>query len=182
MWDRIYNRTWSPLHEWAQPVLYDRQTTNTVSYDRHRPIRFKHEVYMVICDFYIFSVESSKICVAKPSKRVNFISKHTRMCDNASITRTKVYLEPYLEPYNNRMKIDLQTVFNPWQTLLDREYPCFVRTYSCYIRVSIVPTHPQARLEHYTRTSQPVYNRVYRIGTVCPTVFSVRQALITFRI
>ena len=28
--DRIYNRTWSPLHEWAQQVLYDRHTTNTV--------------------------------------------------------------------------------------------------------------------------------------------------------
>ena len=27
-----------------------------------------------------------------------------------------------------------------------------------------------------TRTSQPVYNRVYRIGTVCLTVFCVRQA------
>ena len=33
--DRIYNRTWSPLHEWAQSVLYDRHTTNTVSYDCH---------------------------------------------------------------------------------------------------------------------------------------------------
>ena len=42
VWDRIYNRTWSPLHE------------------------------------------------AKPSKRINFISKHARMCDNSSITRTKV--------------------------------------------------------------------------------------------
>ena len=35
VWDCIYNRTWSPLHEWARPVLYDRHTTNTVSYDRH---------------------------------------------------------------------------------------------------------------------------------------------------
>ena len=35
------------------------------------------------------SVESSKIYEAKPSKRVN-LSKHTRMCDNSSITRTKV--------------------------------------------------------------------------------------------
>ena len=55
-----------------------------------RPIRFKYELYMVICHFYTFSVENSKICEAKPSKRVNFISKHTRMCDNSSITRTKV--------------------------------------------------------------------------------------------
>ena len=55
-----------------------------------RPIRFKYELYIVICDFYTFSVESSKICDAKPSKRVNFISKHTRMCDNSSITQTKV--------------------------------------------------------------------------------------------
>ena len=55
-----------------------------------RPIRFKYELYMVICDFYTFSVESSKICEAKPSERVNFISKHTRMRDNSSITRTKV--------------------------------------------------------------------------------------------
>ena len=37
----------------------------------------------------ITSVESSKIYEAKPSKRVN-LSKHTRMCDNSSITRTKV--------------------------------------------------------------------------------------------
>ena len=44
-----------------------------------RPIRFKYELYMVICHFYTFSVESSKICEAKPSKRVNFISKHIRM-------------------------------------------------------------------------------------------------------
>ena len=51
-----------------------------------RPIRFKYELYMVICDFYTFSVESSKICEAKPSKGVNFISKHTRMCDNSSLT------------------------------------------------------------------------------------------------
>ena len=35
----------------------------------------------------------------------------------------------------------------------------------------------QARLELNTCTSQPVYNRVYGIGTVCPAVFSVRQAL-----
>ena len=34
-----------------------------------------------------------------------------------------------------------------------------------------------SRLELNTHTSQPVYNRVYRIGTVCPTVFCVRQAL-----
>ena len=66
------------------------------------------------------------------------------------------------------------------QTLLDRVYPCFVHTctYSCYIRVLIVPTHPQARLELNTRFNQSVYNRVYRIGTVCTTVFFVRQALI----
>ena len=51
-----------------------------------QPIQFKYELYMVICDFYTFSVESSKICEAKPSKRVNFISKHTRMRDNLSIT------------------------------------------------------------------------------------------------
>ena len=37
----------------------------------------------------------------------------------------------------------------------------------------------QARLELNTRTSQPVYIRVYRIGTVWPTVFCVRQALMT---
>ena len=49
-----------------------------------QPIRFKYELYMVICDFYTFSVESSKIYEAKPSKRVNFISKHTRMCDDSS--------------------------------------------------------------------------------------------------
>ena len=55
-----------------------------------RPIRFKYELYMVICDFYTFSVESSKTCEAMPSKRVNFISKHTRMCDNSSTARTKV--------------------------------------------------------------------------------------------
>ena len=55
-----------------------------------RPIRFKYELYMIICYFYTFSVESSKICEAKPPKRVNFISKHTRMCDNSSITRTKI--------------------------------------------------------------------------------------------
>ena len=42
-----------------------------------RPIRFKYELYMVICHFYTFSVESSRIREAKPSKRVNFISKHT---------------------------------------------------------------------------------------------------------
>ena len=40
-------------------------------------------------NFDNFSVESSKIYEAKPSKRVN-LSKHTRMCDNSSITRTKV--------------------------------------------------------------------------------------------
>jgi len=34
---------------------------------------------------------------------------------------------------------------------------------------------PQARLEPNTHTSRPVYNRVYRMGTVCPTVFCVRQ-------
>ena len=45
---------------------------------------------MVNRHFYTFSVESSKICEAKPSKRVNYISKHTRMCDNSSITRTKI--------------------------------------------------------------------------------------------
>ena len=39
--DRIYNRTWSPLHEWAQPVLYDRHTTNTVSYDRNTTNTFQ---------------------------------------------------------------------------------------------------------------------------------------------
>ena len=33
------------------------------------------------------------------------------------------------------------------------------------------------QLELNTRTSQPLYNRVYRVGTVCPTVFCVRQAL-----
>ena len=33
-----------------------------------RPIQFKYELYMVICDFYTFSVKSSKICEAKPSK------------------------------------------------------------------------------------------------------------------
>ena len=55
-----------------------------------RPIRFKYELYMVICHFYTFSVESLKICEAKPTKRVNFILKHTRMCDNWSTTRTKV--------------------------------------------------------------------------------------------
>ena len=55
-----------------------------------RPIRFKYKLYMVICHFYTFSVESSKICEAKPSKQVNFTSKHTRMCDNSSITRTKM--------------------------------------------------------------------------------------------
>ena len=42
---------------------------------------------------------------------------------------------------------------------------------------SSISTHPQARLELNTRTSQPAYKRVYRIGTVCPTVFCVRQAL-----
>ena len=55
-----------------------------------QPIRFKYKLYMVICHFYTFSVEGSKICEAKPSKRVNFISKHTGMCDNWSITQTKV--------------------------------------------------------------------------------------------
>ena len=55
-----------------------------------RSILFKYELYMVICHFYTFSVESSKICEAKPSKRVNLISKYTRICDNSSITRTKV--------------------------------------------------------------------------------------------
>ena len=108
-----------------------------------RPIGFKYELYMVICYFYTFSVESSKICEAKPSKRVYFISKHTRMCDNSSITRTKVggtlckpckcpvnrvkvvfnrtrplqtvldRTRPYLELYNIRMKIILQIVFKP---------------------------------------------------------------------
>ena len=55
-----------------------------------RPIRFKYKLYMFICDFHTFSIESSKFIEAKPSKRVNFISKHTGMCDNSSITRTKV--------------------------------------------------------------------------------------------
>ena len=55
-----------------------------------RPIRFNYELHMVICHFHYFSVKSSKIFEAKPSKRVNFISKLTRMCDNSSITRTKV--------------------------------------------------------------------------------------------
>ena len=67
-----------------------------------RPIRFKYELYMVSCHFYTFSVESSKICEAKPSKRVNFIPKHTRMCDNSSITGTKVG-----EPYINLVNVQL---------------------------------------------------------------------------
>ena len=75
-----------------------------------RQIRFKYELYMVICDFYTFSVESLKICGAKPSKRVIFISKHTQMCDNSSITRTKVggtICKPFKCPVN-RVKV----VFN----------------------------------------------------------------------
>ena len=64
-----------------------------------RQMRFKYELDMVICDFYTFSVESSKICEAKPIKRVNFISKHTQMCDNSSITRTKS-VGPYVNPVN----------------------------------------------------------------------------------
>ena len=32
----------------------------------------------------------------------------------------------------------LQIVFKPWQTLLYRVYPYFIRAYSCYIRVSLV--------------------------------------------
>ena len=77
----MYNRTWSALHEWAQPVLYDRQTTSTVYTIAIRQIRFKYELYMVICHFYTFSVKNSKICEAKPSKRVNFkpVLHRTRM-------------------------------------------------------------------------------------------------------
>ena len=80
--DRTYNPTWSPLHEWAHSFLYDRHTTYTVTVQ----VRTIHGHLA----FYTFSVESSKICEAKPSKRVNFISEHTQMCDNSSITRTKV--------------------------------------------------------------------------------------------
>ena len=47
---------------------------------------------------YLHIVEISKIYEAKPSKRVNF-SKHTRMSDTSSITRTKS-VGPYVNPVN----------------------------------------------------------------------------------
>ena len=52
--DRIYNRTWSPLHEWAQPVLYDRHTTNTVWYDRHTTYTVQVRIIHGLLQFLFF--------------------------------------------------------------------------------------------------------------------------------
>ena len=102
--ERPYETEYTTAHEVHSSSELNRFYTIAI-----RPIRFhtiairqmwfKYELDMVICDVYTFSVESSKICEAKPIKRVNFISKHTQMCDNSSITRTKS-VGPYVNPVN----------------------------------------------------------------------------------
>ena len=92
---RPYETVYTPAHEVHSTSELNRFYTIAIRPIRFhtiviRPIRFKYELYMVICHFYTFSVESSKICEAKPSKRVNFISKHTRIYDYSSMTRTNV--------------------------------------------------------------------------------------------
>ena len=130
MYNRISDRTrpwetvWDRTRPYIQPHMKSTQWVSSTGfirspYDQYGFIRspYKYELYMVICHFYAFSVESSKICEAKPSKRVNFISKHTLMCDNTSITRTKVggtVCKPCKCPVN-RVKV----VFN----LLGRNRP-----------------------------------------------------------
>ena len=93
--ERPYETVYTTAHEVHSTSELNRFYTIAIRSIRFhtiaiRPIRFKYELNMVICHFYTFSVESSKVCGAKPSKRVNFISKHTRICDNSGITRTKV--------------------------------------------------------------------------------------------
>ena len=80
--DRPYESVYTTAHE-----VYSTSELNAIHTIAIRPIRFhtiairsirfKYDLYIVICDFYTFSVEGSKIREAKSSKRVNFISKHT---------------------------------------------------------------------------------------------------------
>ena len=122
---RLYETVYTTTHEVHSTSELNRFYTIAIQQIRFhmiaiRPLWFKYELYIVICHFYTFSVESLKIYEAKPSKRVNFISKHTRMCDNSNITRTKVggsVCKP-CKCQVNRVKV----VFNrtrPYNTILE---------------------------------------------------------------
>ena len=50
----------------------------------------------------------------------------------------------------------MQILFKP---LIDRVYACFIRTFE----PNSYQLNPKSQLEHKTRTSQPVYNRIYRM-------------------
>ena len=95
VWDhtRPYKLTWSPLNKQAQRGLYYRQTTCMVSHDRHTTItvqvRIIHSHFLFLF-FFCWKFENLWSQAIKKSQfYINFISKHTPMCDNSSITWTK---------------------------------------------------------------------------------------------
>ena len=145
--DRIYNRTWSPHHEWAQPCQYRIQIVWN---------RTQTKVSGTVC----------KPCKC-PVNRVKVVFNRTRL------------QQTVLDRTWNRTTI-------VWKSCSNRDKPfawSSISVLCSYMYILVLHSSlnrtksSQARLELNTRTSQPVYNRAYRIGTVCLTVLCVRQAL-----